>query len=182
MSKALMLAIAFSLIVCGASFAEEAKTKSIEFGKDGSKHTISFPDTWKTSIPETGMRAMEVTVPKAGDDKEDSEISVFAFPSGGGLAGNLPRWTGAFGGADSLKAQKKVKTAAGVEADVVELEGAYKGMSKDGPMTTAKEGFKMLGAIITIPGSGEVYFKLIGPKATIEANKAAFDKAIESFK
>ncbi|MEI6236540.1 MAG: hypothetical protein WCT04_26075 [Planctomycetota bacterium] len=180
MNKVLMVSFVLLMVVCGVSFAEDAKTKSVEFGK-GTKHTVVMPETWKSTIPESGMRQMEVTVPKAGDDKEDGEISVFMFPSGGGLAGNLPRWTGSFGGQDSLKSQYKVKTAGGVEADIAVLEGPYKGMSKDGPMTTAKENFKMLGAVI-ITDKGEFYFKLIGPKATVEASKAAFDKAIESFK
>ena len=180
MSKALVLSVVLSLIVCGGAFAEETKTKPVEFGKT-TKFTLAMPETWKSSIPETGMRVLEVAVPKSGDDKEDAEISVFVFPSSGGLAGNLPRWTGQFGGEASLKSQHKVKTASGVEADIAELEGAYKGMSKDGPMTTAKDNFKMLGAVVITP-NGEVYVKLIGPKATVDANKAAFDKAIESFK
>jgi len=177
MNRVLLLSLVLFL-ACGASFAEDVKP--VEFGK-GAKHTLSLPTSWKATVPEQGMRALEVDVPKTGDDKENAEISVFVFPSGGGLAGNLPRWTGQFGGADSLKSQRKVKTAAGVEADIAELEGPYKGMGKDGPMTTAKDNFKMLGAVI-VTDSGEVYVKLIGPKATVDACKAAFDKAIESFK
>ncbi len=180
MYKAMLLSAALLSIACAASFAEDAKTKPVEFGK-GAKHTLVLPETWKSTVPETGMRALEVAVPKTGDDKEDAEITVFMFPSGGGLAGNLPRWTGQFGGAESLKAQRKIKTAGGIEADIAELEGPYKGMNKDGPMTTAKEGFKMLGAVI-VTDAGEFYIKLIGPKATVDAAKAAFDKAIESFK
>ena len=178
MKKVLLLSVAILSLTFGASFAEE--TKPVEFGK-AAKHTMALPESWKATVPETGMRALEVAVPKQGDDKEDAEISVFMFPSGGGLAGNLPRWKGQFGGDDSLKSQRKVKTASGVEADIAELEGPYKGMNKDGPMTTAKDNFKMLGAVI-VTDAGEFYIKLIGPKATVDACKAAFDKAIESFK
>ncbi len=46
-------------------------------------------------------------------------------------------------------------------------------------MKDAKEGYKLLGAIFEDDG---VYIKLTGPKATIDANKAAFDKLVESYK
>ena len=180
MKNALLLSVALIAVACGASFAEDAKTKPVEFGR-GAKNTMSLPETWKTTLPETGMRSLEAAVPKQGEDKDDADLSVIMLPKGGGVAGNLPRWKGQFGGEASLKAERKLKTASGVEAYVAELEGPYKGMTKDGPMTTAKEGYKMLGVIITTDG-GEFYIKLIGPKATIDASKAAFDKAIESFK
>jgi len=65
MSKAMLLSIAVLSIICGASFAEDAKTKPVEFGRDA-KHTLALPETWKATVPETGMRALEVAVPRQG--------------------------------------------------------------------------------------------------------------------
>ena len=177
MNKFLWMSIVLGLLG-RVSFAEESKP--VEFGKEA-KHALALPESWKATVPETGMRQLEVVVPKQGDDKEDAEITVFMFPSGGGFAGNLARWKKQFGGEESLKVKRKLKTASGVDADIAELEGTYKGMSRDGATLDAKDNYKMLGAVIVTEG-GEFYIKLTGPKATVDASKAAFDKAIESFK
>lgn len=137
-----------------------------------------MPEGWTASQP-GGMRALEVKVPKSGDDKDDGEIAVFIMKGAGGVQGNLKRWTDGFGGEESLKGKREIKTAAGKTATVVELEGAYKGMNKDGPMKEAKPDYKLLGAIFEDDG---VYIKLTGPKATIDASKAAFEKMVESYK
>ena len=101
----------------------------------------------------------------------------FGSPGRGGVKGNLTRWTGAFGGAEAKTSE--VKSAAGKAATVVEIEGAYKGMGKDGQMAEAKPNYKLLGAIFEEDG---VYIKFTGPKATMEASKAAFSKLVESYK
>jgi hypothetical protein len=171
-----VIAATLALAFCAVIRAED-KTKSVEFGKED-KHTITMPDSWKTSEP-GGMRALEVAVPKTGDDKEDGEIAVFVMKAAGGVQGNLTRWTGAFGGEAALKDKKEVKAASGKTATVVEVEGTYKGMGKDGQMKEGKENYKLLGAIFEDDG---VYIKFTGPKATIEASKAAFNKMVESYK
>jgi hypothetical protein len=177
MNKFVVCAAALMLAVC-ALRAEDAKTQSIEFGRD-KKHTITVPAAWKNNEA-SGMRAAEITVPKAGEDKEDAEIAIFLLGAGGGTDANINRWAGQFGGADAIKNKKTVKTGGGLEATIVEIEGSYKGMGKNGPMTEAKENFKLLGAILN--DGGDIFIKLIGPKATVEASKADFDKLVESFK
>lgn len=177
MKKFAMLACVLAMFLSGAAFSEEVKTKSIEFGKE-EKHSMTVPATWTTSEP-GGMRAIEVVVPKTGTDKEDGEIAVFIMKGAGGVKGNVSRWSGGFGGDASVKSTKEVKSAAGKAATVVEIEGDYKGMGKDGPMKEAKPGYKLLGAIFEDDG---VYIKFTGPKATVEASKAAFDKMVETYK
>lgn len=161
-----------------ACLLAEDKTKTAAFGKDADAHSVTIPEKWTTSEP-GGMRALQIVVPKAGEDKDDGEIAVFIMKGSGGAAGNIPRWTGSFGGEQSLKDKKEVKTAGGKTATVVELEGAYKGMTPAGPMKEAKPDYKLLGAIFEDDG---VYFKFTGPKATVEANKAAFAKLVETYK
>lgn len=169
--------LAIALVLCTFSFAED-KTKTASFGKDADAHSVTIPEKWTTSEP-GGMRALQIAVPKTGDDKDDGEIAVFIMKGGGGVAGNLPRWTGQMGGEQSLKDKKEVKSAAGKTATVVELEGAYKGMTAAGPMKEAKPDYKMLVAIFE---DDSLYFRFTGPKATVEANKAAFAKLVETYK
>jgi hypothetical protein len=177
MNKFVVCAAAL-LLAAGALKAEDAKTQSVEFGRD-KKHTITIPAAWKNGEA-SGMRAAEITVPKQGEDKDDAEIAIFMLGAGGGVDANVNRWAGQFGGADAIKNKRSVKTVGGLDATIVEIEGSYKGMGKNGPMAEAKDNYKLLGAILN--DGGDVFIKLIGPKATVDASKAAFDKLVESFK
>ena len=136
------------------------------------------PSAWKKEAPANNMRLLQIRVPKIADDKEDGELTVFKFS--GGVEANVKRWAEQFGGKDSLKAQKTVKTASGHEATVAEFEGTYTAMTMAGSQAP-KQNYKMVAAII-ITDKGEFQVKLPGPKATIDAAKADFDKLVQSFK
>jgi len=154
-------------------------TKALNFGKGERKFTLQIPMGWKEEEPTNNMRLAQVKVPKAANDPEDAEVTAFQM-SGGTVQQNLDRWAGQFGGAESMKGKKTLKTAAGGEAIVAEFEGNYTAMVAGTP--EVKKDYKMLGAIIELDGGGEIYLKFIGPFNTIDAAKAAFDKVIESFK
>lgn len=177
MNKQIFCVAALVLAACVVR-AEDAKTQSVEFGRE-KKHTITVPAAWKNNEA-SGMRAVDISVPKQGEDKDDAELTFFLLGAGGGVDANVNRWAGQFGGADSIKSKRTVKTSGGIEATVVEIEGSFKGMGKNGPMTEAKENYKLIGAILN--DGGDVFIKLTGPKATVDANKAAFEKMVESYK
>ena len=143
-------------------------------------HTFTLPAGWKNVPPAFKMRSFQADVPKTGDDKENAEFIVSVMP-GGNVDQNIGRWAGQFGGADSLKNKTETKTAGGVTATVVELEGTYQAVSLGGPAPAPKENYKQLGAIVTTD-IGAFFIKLTGPKKTIDDNKAAFDALIASFK
>jgi hypothetical protein len=174
--KASMGAALFVLCLCGAARGED-ETVAVTFKE---KFSMQIPKSWKQGEA-AGMKAFQAKSPKQGDDPEDGELAVFVFPNGGGVDANLKRWTGQMGGDDSLKNKTTVKTASGKDAVVAELEGTYSAMSPAGGKSVPKAGYKMLGAII-LTDNGEVYIKLTGPKGSIDAQKAAFDKMIQSFK
>lgn len=154
--------------------------KEIQWGRT-SKFTMAVPSNWKQEEA-GGMRQLQVSIPKIGADAENAEMVGFIMPGGGGADANIQRWVGQMGGPDSLKTKRNVKTAKGAEAIIAELEGTYSAMSpRDGSAMAPKAGYKMLGAYIGTD-AGEVYLKLSGPKETAEAQKAAFDKMVESFK
>lgn len=67
--------------------------------------------------------------------------------------------------------------APGLRAGVtqwVELAGEFMSMGAPAP----KDGFRQLAAIVQAPGRN-VFFRLVGPDATVEANRADFTKLIE---
>ena len=67
------------------------------------------------------------------------------------------------------------RTIHGLPVTTVELAGNYAGM--DG---SAKQGYRMLGAIIENPG-GNIFLKFAGPAKTIAANQAKYDQLLASF-
>lgn len=155
-------------------------SQEIQWGRVA-KFTMTVPANWKQQEA-SGMRQLQVSIPKIGADAEDGEMVGFIMPGGGGADANIQRWVGQMGGPDSLKGKKNMKTAKGAEAIIAELEGTYSAMSpRDGSPMAPKAGYKMYGAFIATE-AGEVYLKLSGPKDTIEAQKAAFEKMVESFK
>ena len=154
------------------------ETATVQLGDSG--RSITVPKSWKQQEPESKMRMAEFKVPKAEGDAEDGDLSIFRMFGGGGTDANIDRWASQMGGKDSLKSKRNMKTAAGQEAIVVDLEGTYTAMTFKGT-GTPQAGYKMLGAVI-ITDKGEFYIKVAGPKNTIDANKKAFDAMVESFK
>ncbi|MBI5362431.1 MAG: hypothetical protein HZA53_04570 [Planctomycetes bacterium] len=117
------------------------------------------PAGW-TQGPEKAMR--EVTFLAGG--KREVECYVTALGGdGGGLASNLNRWRQQMGraplGADEIDALSKVAML-GAQATVVEIE-------KEGG------GDMVLGAVCLQPDRS-VFVKMLGPKAAVEAERAAF--------
>jgi len=160
--------------------AGSGDAQAITWGRT-TKFTMMAPPNWKMQ-PSSGMRQLQVSIPKVGADTDDAEVVGFVFPAGGGADANIQRWVAQMGGEGSLKNRKNLKTTAGADAILAELEGSYSAMSPtDGSPQPAKSGYKMLGAFIPSAG-GEVYMKLTGPKETVDAQKPAFEKMVESFK
>jgi hypothetical protein len=141
-------------------------------------HSISPPKEWQIEKPANQMRLAQIRVPKAEGDKEDGALTIFALR--GGVQGNIDRWVDQFGGKDALKNQREVKTAGGASATIVELEGMQEAMGPAGEKLPPQE-TKMLAAVI-ISGQEEFQVKFTGSKKTLDANKEAFNKMMESFK
>lgn len=184
-AAALVLATLFTAATRAEDKKEEPKsgdTKPLNFGKDDKRFTMQVPANWKEEEPSNNMRMLQVRVPKMKDDPEDAEISAFKMGAAGGVDANIARWTKQFGGEASLKKKRQLKTGVG-EATIAELEGDYTAMNfAAGGASEVKKDYKMLGAIITLDGGAEIYFKFTGPFNTIEKAKDAFDKVLESLK
>ena len=158
-----------------------AEQPKLEFGK-GAKHQVVVGKNWVVESAKSDMRLAQMRVPKTAGDAEDGELGFFMLPSGGGVEANINRWANnQFGGKDSIKARRTVKTASGLEATVVELEGNYTAMNFGGTKPAPKPGFKMLGAILK-DKEGEYFFKLTGPKKTVEAAAMEFEQMVASYK
>jgi hypothetical protein len=134
------------------------------------------PAAWTDAKNASTMRVATYQVPKAEGDGEGAEMSVIV--AGGSAAANIERWEGQFGGAKAKTSQKNPNDTA---VTIVEIEGEYAG---GGPMMGGtgekKAGFALLGAIVGQPNGQSYFFKLTGPKKTIEAARKDFDALVDS--
>ena len=134
------------------------------------------PAAWREVDHPSSMRKATYAVPKVEGDAEDAEMSVTQV--GGGVDANIARWEGQF--EDKPKAKIEKKTVDGLEVSIVDLEGTYKGGM--GPMmggdTAPKSDWALLAAVVATEPAH--FFKLTGPKKTVEAARPDFDELVGS--
>ena len=130
----------------------------------------TMPAGW-SQLPTRSMHLLDM---KAGPDK-DVECSLST--AGGSVLDNVNRWRSQFGQPpleEAALAKFARQPLLGLEAVRVEVEGAYAGMG-GAKGAAPKEGFKLLGLIAPANGQ-QVFVKMTGPKAAVEAQAAAFDQ------
>jgi hypothetical protein len=174
----------------GGAVAEPTAPKALDKLADGrlalGPFSIIAPADWTTKPVTSNMRAADFVLPgKAG---ADAELIVYYFGSGGAgsVDENVNRWLDQFqqpGGKSSRDAAKieKIKFA-GQDATYVSVTGRYvsQGMpGGGGPVDKPDQA--LLAAIVASP-SGPYYFKLVGPKETVDAQAKAFRAMLDSLK
>ena len=143
------------------------------------------PADWVARPPSSAMRKAQYRVPgEAGD----AECIVFYFGpgQGGDAMANAKRWAAQFTLADGRPGTTDAKILHRKVGDIdvltVEVAGTYEGgfrMRQQEPAPIP--GQMLLGAIAQGPDANW-FFKLTGPEATVESQRAAFDTLVESFK
>jgi len=141
----------------------------------------TVPSSWVIGA-DRAMRVATYSIPAAGGDAEAAECGVFYFGpnQGGGVDANIERWIGQF--ESGAKSNRSSKTVSGLRVELVEVGGSY--LAPSGPMMQSsgtKPGSKLLGAIAEGP-EGAVFFKLTGPKRTVDAARRDFDTLVASLK
>jgi hypothetical protein len=137
----------------------------------------TVPAGW-TAQPPRQMRVATYTIPGS----ENAECAIFFFGSGegGNKQANIDRWANQFEG--SPKAEQSEEKVGDITVTIVRIAGTY--LAPSGPMMQSqgkRENQRLLGAIVDAPG-GAVFFKSVGPAATIGAAEAAFEGMIKSLK
>jgi len=130
------------------------------------------------------MRKASYRVKKVAGDPEDTELAVFHFGAGqgGSLDANVERWIGQFSGVKPDGIRRSDRSANGLNQHVVEIEeGTYKSGMPGGGAAVPKQGFALIGAIVTAP-NGNWFFKMTGPKKTVKARRAALLEMLDSVK
>ncbi len=142
--------------------------------------TAPKPTTWIWQPPKRTMRKANFTVPgREGEDPAELVINHFPEAPGNTLDANLSRWSKQFRTIDGGNPRPLIST---IEVDsmtvtIVELYGEYMGMGGH----WHKIDHRMLMAIVDAP-VGTIFFKMLGPDATVEANRSDYMSMITGMK
>ncbi|NOZ74522.1 MAG: hypothetical protein GXO90_03990 [FCB group bacterium] len=144
-----------------------------------------IPDSWTQEKPSSAMRLTQFDLPALAGDRENAQLIVFN-QIGGSIDQNLNRWYGQFkqpdGSSSASKARRETFTANGLPVTMVSLKGTFSASSMGmGGAPTDKPDYGLLGAIVSSP-EGPYYFKLVGPAATIDGYRAAFESFLKSMR
>lgn len=146
--------------------------------------TWTAPAAWTAEPPRSSMRVVTYRIPAAAGDAEPAELGVFFFGpggEGGSVDANVQRWIGQFAPENgAAKPSQRVETVNGIRVTRVSAEGTYASGMPGGP-STPKPRYALLGAIAEGPG-GNVFFKLTGPRKTVEKAAPQFDALLRSLK
>jgi hypothetical protein len=143
--------------------------------------TWKAPAVFEPVPPTSKLRLAGYRIAPADGDKEPGDIGVFYFGpgKGGSIDDNVKRWVTQFKGGESSQ-KRNDRTVNGLVQHLVEAEGTYNSGMPGGP-TAPKPTWALIGAIIETP-SGNHFFKLVGPKATVEKVRKPFMELLDSVK
>lgn len=139
----------------------------------------SVPKRW-SEAPARPMRVVTYAIPPSGGDTTGAEcaVSFFGAGQGGPVEMNIDRWKGQFENPEV--SQQETKEIGGVKVTRVKITGTY--LSPGGMMMTPGEprpNYGMLGAVVEAP-QGMLFFKLTGPKETVDAAAAEYGAMLGS--
>jgi len=162
----------------GAAVSAPSKAAS----PPSSAHEIAWTDPpgWQRVAPSSSMRKATYKIPAAPKDPEDAELAVFYFGQGEGGAteANIQRWIGQFGDLKPSDVKRVERTPNGMKQTIVEVEGTYSG-GMPGQQSAPKTNYRLIGAVVETP-AGSYFFKLTGPKKTVDGARGAYLTLLDS--
>jgi hypothetical protein len=152
-----------------------------------SKLKSQTPADWKAEKPANNLRSHQFRLPRAKNDVDDAELAI--LPDAKPPASEaVKRWKDMFQPPQdkTLDEVAKVETVKVGPATLTYLDvhGTYLQLPRPlAPKKDAKPrpGFRMLAVFFDTP-EGAFTIRLIGPAATIEQHKGAFDAWLRNFK
>jgi hypothetical protein len=146
--------------------------------------TWAAPSGWTKETPSSPMRRAQYRVPGPGGPGE-CVVFYFGPGQGGDAKTNAARWAGQFrrsdGGPVGDGYMMRETKVGDLSVFLVEVTGTYVGGMGGGPVGPERPSYMLLGAIADGPDA-KWFFRAIGPRATLEAQRSAFDRMIRSLK
>ena len=162
-------------------FYDDQKPKSDGMAGANLRELLAWtvPEGWsEVQTPDpTGIRTVDM---RFGPNKEGECYVSLMAGAAGGLAANINRWRTqmaqpAYTEEELGKLEKK--PFFGRDADFVAFDGSYKAVGA----SEAKTGYRLMGMIHSAP-QATIFVKMIGPKALVEQNAAAFEAFCKSIR
>jgi hypothetical protein len=140
------------------------------------------PSGWVAETPSSNMRRAQYRIPGAAGAAE-CVVFYFGPGQGGDAQGNAERWAAQFADAQGAPAVPRTRQARVGSFDVlyVEAAGTYLQGAMTGGAVEQKSGYALIAAVVEGPDANW-FFKLTGPAATVEAQRAAFESMIGSIR
>ena len=141
----------------------------------------TLPPEWESQTPSSSMRVLQMRVPATEDQPAAGDATLVAFGGiGGSVDANIQRWVGQFTAEDGSAVEPNIETrnVNGLAVTIATLTGTYDG----GAMSAADSGTDrtMIQAIVVRPDGEQIFIRLLGPTATVLANRDAFDAMLNS--
>ena len=140
--------------------------------------TWNAPPGWAEAPAGSDPSGMRLVDMRFGEKREgECYISIMPGPAGG-LNANLNRWRKQMGQPDYTEdeiAKLPKKPLFKRDGVYAAFDGDYKGVG----MSEASKGYRLAGVIHSAE-QATIFVKMIGPKALVEANSAAFDQFCQS--
>ncbi len=158
----------FSLVFISLSHAADP----VEFSVGD--FVFARPASWSWMTPASPMRKAQLSVP-AQEGSAPADVTFFHFGAGqgGSVQANVDRWFKQFSNGPSDSRTARVGQTA---VTFVKAEGTFSSGMPGGPTTPLKD-YALRGAILG-SSKGDVYVKMTGPKAVVEAAEPEFDKMV----
>ncbi len=153
----------------------------------GAQATLRYdaPGGWIAVEPDSPARVAQFVLPRAAEDAEDAECTVFYFGGeGGAVELNLERWTNQMLQPDDGPSADVATTSrfemGGMQITLLDVPGIFAAEVLPGSrMRYYKRGFRLKAAVVETP-SGPFFFKLTGPETTVIRWEPAFTALIDS--
>jgi hypothetical protein len=139
------------------------------------------PPNWQRLHSNSQVRKAWYRIPPLGSDAGEAEMMIFYFGEheGGGSEANIQRWVGQFADAKPSDVKRGQRTANGMKQTTVEVQGTYAPAPMAGPAGPPKPNYALLAAVVDTP-AGSWFFKLTGPRKTVEASRGDFYLLLDS--
>lgn len=125
------------------------------------------------------MRLAAYRIPRARGDPADAELSVIRV--GGSIDAGIEGWKAQFALAPGESAKRTRVVVRAVAVDIVRLQGIYGGAAAGHGSGPLRQDYVLLAAIAATEPQPH-YFKLLGPRRTVDAARADFDVLVGSIR
>lgn len=166
--------------------AAEDKTKPKGPPVVAGAQLAAVPKGWKSAPPKNKMRAAQWTIPAAEKGGAAGEVVIFYFGpgQGGGAKDNIERWQRRMTAADGgeVKGDVSQRDVAGMRVTELIAYGTYAaGMPMPGFKPEQRTNYGLVGVVLEASG-GNIFIRMTGPKALVDAQLPAFQKWIDGTK